>query len=33
MLKTIVSDIDPDAVVVISEVHEAFGEGFRQIGS
>ena len=31
ILKTIVGNIDPDAVVVISEVHEAFGEGFQPI--
>lgn len=30
-LKSIVSDIDPDAVVVISEVYEAFGEGFGRL--
>ena len=30
-LKEIVSGIDPDAIVIISEVHEVFGEGFRQI--
>jgi uncharacterized membrane-anchored protein YitT (DUF2179 family) len=32
MLKSIVLSIDPEALVVISEVHEVFGEGFRQIG-
>lgn len=31
ILKSIVGNIDPDAVVVISEVHEAFGEGFQPI--
>ena len=31
-LKAIVAHIDPEAVVIISEVHEAFGEGFSQIG-
>lgn len=31
-LKQIVAGIDPEAIVVISEVHEVFGEGFRQIG-
>lgn len=31
-LKQIVAGIDPDAIVIISEVHEVFGEGFRQIG-
>lgn len=30
-LKEIVAGIDPDAIVFISEVHEAFGEGFRRI--
>lgn len=30
-LKQIVADADPDAIVIISEVHEVFGEGFRQI--
>lgn len=28
-LKEIVADIDPGAIVVVSEVHEAFGEGFH----
>ena len=28
-LKELVADIDPDAIVVVSEVHEAFGEGFH----
>ena len=32
-LKEIVAGIDPDAVVIVTEVHEAFGEGFTQIGS
>ncbi|MCI1665691.1 MAG: YitT family protein [Atopobiaceae bacterium] len=32
MLKSIVADVDPEAVVVISEVHEVFGEGFKEIG-
>ncbi|WP_231723338.1 YitT family protein [Atopobium deltae] len=31
-LKSIVESIDFEAVVVISEVHEAFGEGFSQLG-
>ena len=31
-LKQIVAACDPEAIVIISEVHEAFGEGFRQIG-
>lgn len=30
-LKSIVSQIDPTAIVIISEVYEAFGEGFRRI--
>lgn len=30
-LKDIVATIDPDAIVVISEAYEAFGEGFRQL--
>ena len=30
-LKTLVSEIDPNAIVFISEVHEAFGEGFKPI--
>ena len=30
-LKQIVSECDPEAIVVISEVHEVFGEGFKQI--
>lgn len=30
-LKQIVAECDPNAIVVISEVHEVFGEGFRQI--
>lgn len=30
-LKRIVADVDPNAIVIISEVHEVFGEGFRQI--
>ena len=32
-LKQIVGEVDPDAIVVVSEVHEAFGEGFTRIGS
>ena len=31
-LKQIVAEVDPEAIVVISEVHEVFGEGFRRIG-
>lgn len=30
-LKQIVAACDPEAIVVISEVHEVFGEGFKQI--
>ena len=30
-LKEIVADHDPNAIVFISEVHEAFGEGFKRI--
>lgn len=30
-LKAIVANIDPDAVVIVSEVHEVFGEGFKSI--
>lgn len=30
-LKQIVAGIDPDAIVIVSEVHEAFGEGFTSI--
>ena len=32
-LKQIVADVDPEAIVFVSEVHEAFGEGFTRIGS
>ena len=28
-LREIVADIDPEALVFVSEVHEAFGEGFK----
>ena len=31
-LKGIVAKLDPDAIVIVSEVHEAFGEGFGEIG-
>lgn len=31
-LKGIVAELDPDAIVIVSEVHEAFGEGFGEIG-
>lgn len=31
-LKDIASRVDPDALVVISEVHEAFGQGFGRLG-
>ena len=30
-LKSIVSRVDPSAIVIISEVYEAFGEGFRRM--
>lgn len=30
-LKQLVHDVDPDAFVVIANVHEALGEGFRQL--
>lgn len=30
-LKKIVAACDPEAIVIISEVHEVFGEGFKQI--
>ncbi|MCI2184377.1 MAG: YitT family protein [Olsenella sp.] len=30
-LKEIVAETDPDAIVVIAEVHEAYGEGFKSI--
>ena len=32
-LKEIVSEIDPEAIVIVSEVHEAFGEGFGRISA
>lgn len=32
-LKEIVAAIDPDAIVIISEVHEVFGQGFEQISA
>lgn len=32
-LKQIVGETDPDAIVILGEVHEAFGEGFARIGS
>ena len=31
-LKAIVAECDPEAIVVISEVYEAFGEGFKYLG-
>lgn len=31
-LKALVSQVDPDAIMFISDVHEAFGEGFRNLG-
>ena len=33
LLKEAVAQIDPEAIVIISEVHEAFGEGFGSIKS
>ncbi len=30
-LKAIVADVDSEAIVIISDVHEAFGEGFKRI--
>ena len=32
-IKTLVSDIDPEALVVITEVYEALGQGFGQLGA
>ncbi|OFK24965.1 YitT family protein [Olsenella sp. HMSC062G07] len=32
-LKEIVASLDPEAIVIVSEVHEAFGEGFSRLGS
>lgn len=32
-LKAIVAEVDPDAIMIVSDVHEAFGEGFGRIGS
>ncbi len=32
-LKTIVAKEDSEAIVIISDVHEAFGEGFKHIGT
>ncbi len=32
-LKSIVAELDPGAIVIISDVHEAFGEGFKRIES
>ncbi len=31
-LKRIVAAVDPHAMLIISDVHEAFGEGFREMG-
>lgn len=31
-LKEIVASIDPEAIVIVSEVHEVFGEGFGRLG-
>ncbi len=33
ILKMLVADIDPDAVVAISEIHETFGQGFKHISA
>lgn len=33
LLKSIVAQVDPEAIVIISEVHEAFGQGFGSLGS
>lgn len=32
LLKSLVAGVDSDAIVIISEVSEAFGEGFKEIG-
>jgi len=32
-LKEIVNTLDPDALLIISDVHEAIGEGFKQMGA
>jgi uncharacterized membrane-anchored protein YitT (DUF2179 family) len=32
-LKRLVAAVDPHAMLVISDVHEAFGEGFREMGA
>lgn len=32
-LKSVVGSIDPKALVIVSDVHEAIGEGFREMGS
>ena len=32
-LKEVVAQCDTDAIVFISEMYEAFGEGFKQMGS
>ena len=31
VLKEAVARLDPDAIVIISEVHEAFGQGFGRL--
>jgi uncharacterized membrane-anchored protein YitT (DUF2179 family) len=31
-LKEIVNTVDPDALLIISDVHEAIGEGFKRMG-
>jgi uncharacterized membrane-anchored protein YitT (DUF2179 family) len=30
-LRRIVAGIDPSATIVVSKIHEAFGNGFKQI--
>lgn len=32
LLKTLVASVDPHAIVIISDVNEAFGEGFKEMG-
>lgn len=31
LLKAVVAQIDPNAIVAISEVYEAFGQGFQSL--
>ncbi len=33
ILKMLVADIDPDAVVAVSEIHETYGQGFKHIST